>query len=308
MRLGPATEQAVQTHLHTLDTALEKTADKTLGLCDICHDYVEADLLYVDYTSCVCLSHLSEEEQRKLEWELELSQAVQKALLPQQLPMIPGVELAVFSRPAQIVSGDYFDFFQFQDGTPGLVIADVAGHGVSASMLMASLQTALRTLSPIHHSPLDVVRQINHFFRHNVHLTTFVTLFLARYEPDSRRLIYANAGHNPPLLFSRQAGGTIAWLAPTGAAIGLIEDLEITTETVTLAPGDTLLLYTDGVTEMINAQRQEFGSERLAALVGQNTNLPAREIIQTLRHSLHEFGNGRAFADDTTIIAWKVGP
>lgn len=308
IRLGPADEMAVHAHMGVLDTALEKTENKTLGRCKVCHDYIEPDLLEVDYTTCVCLDHLSAAEQRQLESELELSQAIQKALLPQEVPAIPGLDLAVFSQPAQILGGDYFDFFQFGDGVPGLAIADVAGHGISASLLMASVQTALRTLVPESDSLSDVLQRVNRFFLHNVHFTTFVTMFLGRFDHKTHTLNYCNAGHNPPLIFRKQenGGNSISWLKPTGAAIGLVEEFQISSETIPLALGDVLLLYTDGVTEAVNLQEEEFGRERLAALVRQESDLSAKELVQALRHMLQEFTSGQPLADDTTIVACKI--
>lgn len=305
---GPASERAAQTHLHVLETAIAKAENQTLGVCQVCHGYVDPEHLEMDYTACICIDHFSGEERRQLEADLELSQKVQKALLPQQLPHIPGLELAVFNRPAQIVGGDYFDFFHFADGSHGLAIADVAGHGMSASLLMASVQTALLTLAPTTNSPADVLNHLNRFFLHNVHLTTFVTLFLARFDPARRTLTYSNAGHNPPLLYHSQTNGSepAAWLAPTAAAIGLIEEFEPGLETVTLAQGDLLLLYTDGVTEAINPAEEQFGKERLAALVQQEAGSPARMVVQALRQGLQEFIQGQPLADDTTIVVGKL--
>jgi sigma-B regulation protein RsbU (phosphoserine phosphatase) len=310
VRLGPADEMAVHAHMHVLDTALEKAENETLGRCKVCHDYIESDLLEVDYTACVCLDHLSAGEKRLLESELELSQAIQKALLPQGVPAIPGLDLAFFSRPSQILGGDYFDFLQFRDGVPGLAIADVVGHGISASLLMASIQTALRTLVPESDSPSDVLQRVNRFLLHNVHFTTFVTIFLGRFNNGTCTLNYCNAGHNPPLIFRKQETGRnpVSWLQPTGAAIGLVEEFQISSETITLALGDILLLYTDGVTEAVNLQEEEFGRERLAALVRQESDLSAKELVQALRHMLREFTNGQPLADDTTIVACKIAP
>jgi sigma-B regulation protein RsbU (phosphoserine phosphatase) len=310
VRLGPADEMAVHAHMHVLDTALEKAENETLGRCKVCHDYIGSDLLEVDYTACVCLDHLSAGEKRLLESELELSQAIQKALLPPGVPAIPGLDLAFFSRPSQILGGDYFDFFQFRDGVPGLAIADVAGHGISASLLMASIQTALRTLVPESDSPSDVLQRVNRFLLHNVHFTTFVTIFLGRFDNGTCTLNYCSAGHNPPLIFRKQETGRnpVSWLQPTGAAIGLVEEFQISSETITLALGDILLLYTDGVTEAVNLQKEEFGQERLAALVRQESDLSAKELVQALRHMLWEFTNGQPLADDTTIVACKIAP
>lgn len=307
IRLGPADEQAVETHLRVLDTAIEKTEDRTLGVCEVCHDYIEPDQLVMDYTRCVCLEHLSAEERARLEFELELSTKVQQALLPQEVPEIPGLELAAFSRPADIGGGDYFDFLRFWDEAHGLVIGDVAGHGIAASLLMASLQATLRTLAPDHRAPAEVVRRLNLLFSHNVRMTSFVTLFLARFDPRTYELTYCNAGHNPPLLRTQSNGNDLLfWLRPTGAAIGLVEEFQFETETVTLEPGDVLALYTDGIIEAMDPQGEEFGQDRLAELVREGAHWSPQELVWSVRQRLQEFTQGQPFADDTTLIVCKV--
>lgn len=308
LRLGPAAEGAVQIHLQVLDTALGKAADHTLGLCDVCHDYVEPSRLEMDYTACVCIEHLAAEDRRRLESDLELSQKVQQALLPQQVPNIPGMELAAFSQPARIVGGDYFDFLHFQDNTHCLVIADVVDKGMAASLLMASLQASLRILVADSKSPAMVAQRLNSLFIHNIHLTQFVTLFLARYDDITRTLHYCNAGHNQPLLYRPLANGTYQadWLQPTGAAIGLVEDFVFGEEAITLQPGDTLLLYTDGVTEARNLQGAEFRPQGLIDFMRHHAQLPATDLVRELRRTLQEFAGGQPLADDTTIVAGKL--
>jgi len=307
VQLGPADERAVHAHVQVVDTALEKAEDETLGLCEVCHDRIGSDQLRLDYSACVCIDHFSAEERRHLESELELSQVIQRALLPQSMPAIPGLDLAVFNRPAQILGGDYYDFFQYRDGVPGLTIADVVGHGVSASLLMASLQAALRAMVLESDWPSDVLQRVNHFFFHNVQLATFVTMFLGRFDDRGHTMTYCNAGHSPPLVLRKQdRRNPISWLQPTGAAIGLVEQSQIPSETVTLAPGDILLLYTDGVTEAVNRQEEEFGRERLAALVRQESDLSAKELVEALRHMLQEFTGGQPLADDTTFVACRI--
>ncbi len=298
-------EQNVQSHLHVIDASLEKINDKTLGFCEVCQGYVETNLLEMDYTACVCLSHYSEDEMRRLESELELSQTVQRALLPQRMPDIAGVELAAFSRPSDIIGGDYFDFFQFRDGTQGLVIADVSGHGVSAGMLMTSLQTAVRTMAPETDSPAEVMERINRFYIHNINFTTFVTVFLARFDPATGILNYVNAGHNPPVFFSKRSGET-SWLMPTVSAVGLMEDYHARIASVTLSKDDVLLLYTDGITESINPQQKQFGQARLSELIRQNADLSAPDLIQTVRQSMSAFGENQRPADDVTLITLKM--
>jgi len=305
LTLGPAGEEGLQAHLHVLDSSLEKAEQGTLGVCVVCHGRVEDELLQMDYTACICLDHYSPEQRRELESELELSQVVQRALLPQTFPSIEGVELAAFSRPAQIIGGDYFDFLRFKDGAHGVVMADISGHGVSAGMLMSSLQTAFHTLVPDAVAPAEVLERINRLYIHNVNFTTFITIFFGRLDPRTRTLTYASAGHNPPLLY-RNRDQVVERLRPTGAAIGLMEGFPLRTDQVELATGDRLLLYTDGVTEATNQRNEFFGMDRLAQIVGQNHMLPAEGLVRAVRQALDEFAEGRVLADDTTLVGFAL--
>jgi phosphoserine phosphatase RsbU/P len=298
-------DTCIEEHIHVIDESLEKIDNHTLGICEICHGIVDAEILAMDYTAAVCLDHYSEEERRRLESELELSQVVQRALLPQSAPRISGVELAAFSRPAEIIGGDYFDFFKFRDGSHGLVIADVSGHGVSAGMLMSSLQTAIQTMAPYVDSPAEILERINRFYIHNINFTTFVTVFLARFDPITLKLTYVNAGHNPPAVY-RSGNNDIHWLRPTAPAIGLAESFFPRTETVTLSKGDSLLLYTDGVTEVLNTSNEQFGPDRLAELFLQSTHMTAPNILQTLLQQTSAFGDNKSLADDVTMVALKI--
>jgi sigma-B regulation protein RsbU (phosphoserine phosphatase) len=299
--LGPAGEEGLRAHLHVVDTSLQQAEHGTLGVCVVCHGRVDEELLQMDYTACVCLDHFSPAERRQLENELELSQIVQRGLLPQSMPYIDGLELAAFSRPSQIIGGDYFDFLQFKDGAPGLVMADISGHGVSAGMLMSSLQTAFRTLVPEAVGPAEILERINRLYIHNINFTTFVTVFFARFDPSSRRLTYSSAGHNPAILYRKAADG-IQRLQRTGAAIGLIDGSPLGTEAVTLSQGDRLLLYTDGVTEATNSRGEQFGEHRLAEVVSRDHDLPAEALVQSIRLALGEFTEGVVPEDDTTLV------
>ena len=298
-------ENCVETHLEVIETCLEKIDDHTLGVCVVCQGQVDTQLLEMDYTAMVCLDHYSDEERRRLEDELELSQIVQRALLPQRVPDIRGVELAAFSRPSEIIGGDYFDFFQFRDGTQGLVIADVSGHGVSAGMLMSSLQTALRTMAPDSDSPAEILERINRFYIHNIHFTTFVTVFLARFDPATLTLTYVNAGHNPPAVRRRETS-EIHWLKPTAPAIGIAEHFHPRMEAIGFSGGDSLLLYTDGVTEVLDSGNHEFGQQRLAELIHQHADRPAPDLLQAVRQAVSAFGGNRPLMDDVTMVALKI--
>jgi len=299
-------ETILKAHLHVIDTSLKQIEEGKLGICEICNEAVDSELLQMDYTATVCLGHYTEEELRQLESELELSQVIQRALLPQRIPSIFGFDIAAFSRPAQIVSGDYFDFLPLKDGSHGLVVADVSGHGVSAGMLMTSLQTAFHTLVPGSDSPVEILERINHLYIHNINFSTFVTIFFASLNPQTKVLSYANAGHNSPFIYRHSTDESI-WLKPTGAAVGLMEYFNVKPANVQLMSGDIFVLYTDGVTDALNPQGDEaFGYERLADVVRQNGDLPAEGIATKIRQALNEFAQGTLLADDVTLVVSKV--
>jgi sigma-B regulation protein RsbU (phosphoserine phosphatase) len=295
----------VQDHLNVVSTSLEQIASGGLGICEVCHDPVDDALLRMDYTACVCLGHYSDQELRALEKELELSQVIQRALLPRHPPAINGIDTAGFSRPASIVGGDYFDFVRFKDGSHGFIVADVSGHGVSAGMLMTSLQTAFQTLAPDTKSPVEVLQRLNRLYLHNINFTTFVTIFFGQYEPSSRLFTYANAGHNSGYLY-RSADQHEEWLHATGPAIGLMEGYSVRTEEVQLHPGDHLVLYTDGVTEAVNQDDEPFGEDRLAEAVRKSAGRPAEAMVQAILSAITLFMGTRDFADDATLVVLKA--
>jgi phosphoserine phosphatase RsbU/P len=300
-RIGPNKRDAINEQLHLFDQLLDQAENDAIGLCEICHEPVDTARLEMDYKACVCLSHLTGEERTRLEYDLELSQKVQQALLPHTTPNIKGLDIAAFSQPARIVGGDYFDFLRFEDGAHAIAIADVMGKGMPASMLMSNLQASLRIITPENRSPKDVITRLNYLFCRNIRLTKFVTIFLARYDEETRVLTYCNAGQNMPLV--RHADGSLEWLQPTGAAIGLIEQTTFREQSVTLEQGAQLLLYTDGVVESFNGREELFGDDRLAKFITDSLGLSPLQIISNLRETLHQFTQSENARDDTTIIA-----
>jgi phosphoserine phosphatase RsbU/P len=305
--LGPVNQEAVLDHLEAIDEAIERTESGSLGLCKVCGDPVEDELLEVDYTADVCIDHLSNEEITRLEDELELAKTVQKALLPQQAPSIPGMDVAAYSRPAEILGGDYFDFIDFNADSHGLVIADVAGHGVSASLQMASFQALTRAIVPTSASPAEVAKRIDGLFSHNLHFTTFVTLFIGAFNPETGKLIYCNAGHNPPLVLHADHGqaASINWLNPTGPAIGLVEVNEFGEHSLTVRPGDLLVLYTDGVIEAENPNNELFGRDRLLEVVRRWRNPSSKEVIRGIREAIDGFVKDKSLSDDITLVVCR---
>jgi sigma-B regulation protein RsbU (phosphoserine phosphatase) len=305
IQLGLEDESCIEEHLHVINESLEKIEEGTFGICEVCHDEMDSELLQMDYTAAVCLGHFTDQELRQLENELELSQVIQRGLLPQQVPDIAGMNIAAFSRPAQILGGDYFDFIDFKDNTHGLVIADVSGHGVSAGMFMSSLQTAFHTLVPDATSPLEVLERINRLYVHNVNVTTFVTIFFGQYDSQTRILTYANAGHNSAYLYRKSTNEEI-WLRPSGPAIGLMERFLIQKREVQLQPGDILMLYTDGFTEATDQDGTFWSEDGLATIIRQNAEASAEQLIQKILQALKEHTNGHPLEDDVTLVMAKV--
>jgi sigma-B regulation protein RsbU (phosphoserine phosphatase) len=305
LRLGSAQEDTIDAHLETLDTAIIQAEKGELGRCTICHDHVEQHWIETDYTTSVCIEHLSGSERNRLESELELSQKVQKALLPHSVPELTGWELAAFSRPASIVGGDYFDFTRFDNGHHALIIADVMGKGMPASMLMASLQAYLRIITPESDSPDKVLGRINRIFCHNINLTKFVTLVVADLDHESGVLRYANAGHNPPFILRAQPGTPPEPLLPTGAAIGLMEGAEFKSRSVRMEPGDSIVMYTDGIIDAGVHENRMYGEERLKNFLSEHRGLPAQRLIKDLLTEVQVHTRNAPPADDTTLIVLK---
>ena len=307
IRLGSHPEQEVHQHLSVVDQALQQAESGVLGTCTVCHEQIETHWLETNYTNCVCLEHLTGEDRSRLESELELSQKVQQALLPHSTPVIPGWEIAAFSQPASIVSGDFFDFLRFRGGEEALLIADVMGKGVPASMLMASLQASLRIIVPESEVPDRALYRANDLFYHNIRLTKFVSIVLVQIRPNDGVISYANAGHHPPFLVrGRDSGnGRIVSLRPTGAAIGLVEKAAFETASMHAAAGDSLVLYTDGVVEARNPSGEEFGEKRLGEYLLAQSGNHAGAIVRGLRDEIHLFAGGKPLSDDATIVVCK---
>jgi len=285
------------------DEALNRIECDEFGKCKECGGEVEPERLELDFTTCVCLDHYSEDQLRVLERDLELAAKVQRQLLPYEIPVLPGMQIAAHTEPAQVVGGDYFDFFSYPDGAQGVVIADVMGKGLSASMLMSNLQASLRILGPEYTSLDALADRLNQLFRSNLKLISFISLFLVRIDVESGILQYCNAGHNPAIWWEASSG-TIHWLKPTGPAIGLTQSAQFKSKELRYGPGDLLLLYTDGLVEARNPGDEEFGKERVIAYVKEHLRQPVNLFLTGLRETAREFAG--KFDDDVTLIVIKI--
>lgn len=285
------------------DQVLASIDEGNFGKCTKCNGHVEIEQLELDFTKCICFDHYSPNQIQILERDLQLAANVQKHLLPQEIPEISGIKLAAFTEPAQIVGGDYFDFYKYSDSMLGIALADVMGKGLSASMLMSNLQASLRILWPEYSEFNLLAARLNELFRYNLKLVKFISLILLKIDVKSKRITYCNAGHHPPMILDTSSG-SIEWLNPTGPAIGLTHTSKFLSKEVPYKEGDLLLLYTDGVVEARNKQNEEYGEERLSEFLLSNKHRTEKEILAEIRKDLKMYAE--TFHDDTTSIIIKL--
>jgi sigma-B regulation protein RsbU (phosphoserine phosphatase) len=239
----------------------------------------------------------------KQQREFEDARLIQRGLLPAAMPQTAGVQLASSWQPANGVGGDCFDALTFAGGGVGLTIADVAGKGVPAALLMSNLQAAVRAFAQEGTAPGSVCTSVNRLLCRNMASGRFVTFCYVRLDAGARRLTYANAGHNPPLLV--RGNGQVDQLAPTGTVLGVFAESAYEQGDFAIAPGDRLILYTDGITEGRNAAGEEFGEDRLAETASRSRALPAEDMLAALLRDVETFNAG-TYEDDATLIvaAW----
>ncbi len=232
--------------------------------------------------------------------DLEIAREIQHWLVPAVAPQVPKLDLAFTTRPANTVSGDYYDIVPWKEGRVLLVVADVAGKSVPAALLMATFHASLRSLAGSTDSLPELVRGINRYSAgHSRGGERFTTAFIGEFDCASAGLTYINAGHNPPFL--RRAGGGLESLDCGGVPFGILEDPPYQTGTAKLNPGDALFIYTDGVVEAVNAAGEEYGNGRLKAYVlGCQGN--ASQMLQGLMQSLDGFVSTTPRHDDITCL------
>jgi phosphoserine phosphatase RsbU/P len=274
-------------------------------------------------------------EEERLRHELAIATAVQRRLFPAAPPDVPSLELAGVCHPARGVGGDYYDFILLDGNRVGIAVADVAGKGISAALLMSTVQASLRSQAPQVDGKLtELVSSMNHLLHNSTDASSYATFFYAQYDEERRALTYVNAGHNPPLLVraaaaskARGAGvntttiqrtpagisagsgantASITELTCGGPIIGAFDQCEYEQDTITLESGDILIAYTDGVTESFNAAGEEFGEARLRELASASAHLSALELTDQIVESVRDWSGDTSQFDDLTLVVMKV--
>ena len=249
------------------------------------------------------LAELAERQRDELANEIELAAEVQQGILPRSIPQVPGFDFAARMYPAKIVAGDYYGFIEFPAGEIAVVVADVSGKGVSAGLLMPSIEVALRMDAARFSSTSDLLQTFNNVVCQITGGHRFISLFYGKLSPQSHSLEYTNSGHNPPLVI--RAGTDPSPLDKGGPVLGVLPNSHYESEKITLRQGDILVLYTDGAVEAENPAGEQYSAERLSRTVGLHLQQNASELIETIYTSVIQFRKTTSLADDLTLVLLK---
>jgi sigma-B regulation protein RsbU (phosphoserine phosphatase) len=283
--------------LADVDAAIERVNGGTYGLCEVCREPIEPDRIMADPLACFCLAHMTGDQRRALEEDLELASKNQRALLPKQSFDLAGWATAYHYEGAGPVSGDYCDLFSSGEDLY-FIVGDVSGKGVAASMLMAHLHATFRALVSLG-LPLDeVMERASRMFCESTLPTHFATLVCGKASLTGE-VEFCNAGHNPPLLVK---GSNVEEIEATGLPLGLFCEESFTVSKVRLDPGDTILLYTDGLSESLDTSGAQYGIERLNGVVKKGHRTAPEELISLCVKDLNAFRAGTSKTDDLTIM------
>ena len=237
-----------------------------------------------------------------LQNELNIASQMQQSILPTQFPRGPDFQVYASMTPARNVGGDFYDIVHLEDNRIGVAIADVSDKGVPAALYMMSSRTLLKGAAIGCESPSQVLEEVNSLLQDDSDTGMFVTLFYGIYDPATNEFTYANGGHNPPLIVHADGSSTV--LAMTGGvALGVVPSIQYEQTTVALSPGDTILLYTDGITDATNEEGEFFGLERLQATFAGNPPRDSRAANDAVFEALQNFVGDVAQADDITCLA-----
>jgi sigma-B regulation protein RsbU (phosphoserine phosphatase) len=287
--------------LEEVDAALARVSCGTHGLCEYCHDPIEVERLIADPCVRFCLDHLTVGQRDALEKDLELAGDIQRGLLPCRELESHGWRISYHYEPAGVVSGDYCDIVQDSRKGVYFMLGDVSGKGVAASMLMAHLNAMFRTLISVGLPLKDLVQRASHVFSQSTLPTHYATLVCGRAASDGEVEV-CNAGHLAPLVVRN---GSVSPIEGAGLPVGMFCDADFSVSTLRLEPDESMVLYTDGVSEATDTDGAEYGSERLTKVIAERCGLSPTALVGACRDDLHSFRNGSAITDDVTILALR---
>lgn len=286
--------------LSEVDAALLRFSNGTYGLCQECHDPIEPERLVADPLVKLCLGDLTQKQLDDMQHDLQLAAEIQRALLPKEDLSCEFWEVDLAFHPAGVVSGDYVDVMR-HDGHLYFMLGDVSGKGVAASILMSNLHAMFRALIPVGLELCDLMSRANRMFAESTMANQYATLILGKINRNGE-VEMCNAGHLPPIIVG---GERSIELEATGLPLGLFCDSQFISSGVKLQPDETLLLFTDGVTEANNADGAEFGTERLRASINGLANGRPTDLLQKCVDAVAAFRGGVARNDDLTMLALK---
>ena len=247
------------------------------------------------------------EAERRAAHELEIARQVQARLFPQRLPELDSLEYAGACIQTHHVGGDYYDFLDLGQARLSLVLADIAGKGIAAALLMANLQANLRSqCATAVEQPEQLLRSVNRLFYENTADNAYATLFYSEFDDRTRRLRYANCGHLPGLVVEND--GTVKRLSSTATVLGLFPEWQCGTAELQLSPGDLFAIYTDGITEALNQRDEEFGEERLLDVMRRARDLSPHRIVSEVFEEVRRFSGDQQRDDVTLIVARCKSP
>jgi len=306
----------VQQQIRSMLAVPLQTDDRVIGLIYLdsphfIHEFSKDDLSLLTVMANVAAiriehTRLAEVEaaERLHAKELEQAAEIQRNLLPTSVPKVEGVDLAGYNSPCRGVGGDYYDFLPYPDGRVAVLVGDVAGKGMPASLLMSSLQARVQVLFEDPTNLAALVTRLNRIITSNCPPNRFITFFIAVLDPKTGELTYVNAGHNPPLV--AHGDGSVEKLEGTGLILGILPMATYEQRTCRMGPGDALLLFSDGVSEPVSPNGdEEFGEERLARVLAALRNQSAESIIKSINQKVEEFTAGAPPADDITLVVAK---
>jgi sigma-B regulation protein RsbU (phosphoserine phosphatase) len=273
--------------------------------------YTEADVTLIESFAnhaAIALDNARLHEEathgRQLRDELKVARRIQQRFLPKSDPTVRGFEVSGRTVPSKEVGGDYYDFIWIGEDHLALVIADVAGKGVPAGLILASFRASLITETRESRSPSEILANVNFLLSRSTETQDFVTSFLGVLDIRDRQLVYTNAGHNWPYLLRRD--GRIERLETGGPILGIMKSVPLESASTVLGSGDLLVLFTDGITEAMNRKGEQFGEERLEPLLASLSHLPASEIRDAVFREVSAFVGRAPQSDDQAIVVVKA--